>query len=124
MAAGLASCDKKVFAVSPACFLSARALEQIKNDVAYSDNPVKVIGISAGVSYGPLGSTHHSLHDYAVMRAINNITVVAPADNFETEQTIIKASQLNHPFYIRFGKKAMPLKEPLKSLQNLFMAML
>ena len=109
MAAGLASAGKKVFAVSPACFLTARALEQIKNDVAYSDNPVKLIGISAGVSYGALGSTHHSLHDYAVMRAINNITVVAPADNFETEQAIKKAASANHPFYIRFGKKVMPL---------------
>jgi transketolase len=109
VAAGLASAGKKVFAVSPACFLTARALEQIKNDVAYSDNPVKVIGISAGVSYGALGSTHHSLHDFAVMRAINNITVVAPADNFETEQAISLAAQSNQPFYIRFGKKNMPL---------------
>ncbi|MBC8005943.1 MAG: transketolase family protein [Verrucomicrobia bacterium] len=109
VAAGLSSAGKKVFAVSPACFLTARALEQIKNDVAYSDNPVKVIGISAGVSYGALGSTHHSLHDYAVMRAIHNITVVAPADNFETEQAIRIAAQSNHPFYIRFGKKTMPL---------------
>jgi transketolase len=109
VAAGLASAGKKVFAVSPACFLTARALEQIKNDVAYSDNPVKLIGISAGVSYGALGSTHHSLHDFAVLRAINNITVVAPADNFETEQAIAQAAQLNHPFYLRFGKKAMPM---------------
>ena len=109
VAAGLASCGKKVFAVSPACFLTARALEQIKNDVAYSDNPVKVIGISAGVSYGALGSTHHSLHDYAVLRAINNIIVVAPADNFETEQAIKLASKTNQPVYLRFGKKPMPL---------------
>jgi transketolase len=109
MAAGLASAGKKVFAVSPACFLTARALEQIKNDVAYSDNPVKLIGISAGVSYGALGSTHHSLHDYAVMRTINNITVVAPADNFETERAIKIAAETKHPFYIRFGKKVMPL---------------
>lgn len=109
VAAGLASTGKKVFAVSPACFLTARALEQIKNDVAYSDNPVKVIGISAGVSYGALGSTHHSLHDFATLRAINNITVVAPADNFETEQAIRLAAERAEPFYIRFGKKVMPL---------------
>jgi len=109
VAAGLASTGKKVFAVSPACFLTARALEQIKNDVAYSDNPVKLIGISAGVSYGALGSTHHSLHDFAVLRAINNIILVAPADNFETEQAIKKAATINAPFYLRFGKKNMPL---------------
>ncbi|MBC8052542.1 MAG: transketolase family protein [Sphingobacteriaceae bacterium] len=109
VSAGLASAGKKVFAVSPACFLTARALEQIKNDVAYSDNPVKLIGISAGVSYGALGSTHHSLHDYAVLRAINNLIVVAPADNFETEQAIKLAAKLDKPIYIRFGKKPMPL---------------
>jgi transketolase len=108
VAAGLASAGKKVFAVSPACFLTARALEQIKNDVAYSDNPVKLIGISAGVSYGALGSTHHSLHDFAVLRAINNITVVAPADSYETAHAIQAAATMQHPVYIRFGKKAMP----------------
>ena len=52
VSAGLASTGKKVFAVSPACFLTARSLEQIKNDVAYSNQPVVVCGISAGVCYG------------------------------------------------------------------------
>lgn len=109
VATGLASMGKKAFAVSPACFLTARALEQIKNDVAYSDNPVKLIGISAGVSYGALGTTHHSLHDYAVLRAINNISIVAPADNFETAEAIKEAAQMSSPVYIRFGKKTMPV---------------
>ncbi|MBW4889373.1 transketolase family protein [Mucilaginibacter sp. HMF5004] len=109
VAAGLASAGKKTFAVSPACFLTARALEQIKNDVAYSDNPVRLIGISAGVSYGALGTTHHSLHDYAVLRAINNITIVAPADNFETAEAVKFAVKHNKPLYLRFGKKPMPL---------------
>jgi transketolase len=104
IAAGLASCDKKVFAVSPACFLTARSLEQIKNDIAYSNNPVKVIGISAGVSYGALGSTHHSLHDLAALRAINNIDIIVPADNFETRHVMIAAAKSQHPLYIRFGK--------------------
>ncbi|MBV9275174.1 MAG: transketolase family protein [Verrucomicrobia bacterium] len=108
VAAGLASTGKTVFAVSPACFLTARALEQIKNDVCYSDNPVKVVGISGGVSYGALGSTHHSLHDYAVLRAINNIIVVAPADNFETREAVIAGAKLKSPVYLRFGKKPMP----------------
>jgi transketolase len=109
VAAGLASAGKKVFAVSPACFLTARALEQIKNDVAYSNNAVKLIGISAGVSYGALGSTHHSLHDFAVLRTINNLIIVAPADNFETEQAIRLATETDLPVYLRFGKKSMPL---------------
>jgi len=108
MAAGLAATGKNVFAVSPACFLTARAFEQIKNDVAYSDRPVRLIGISAGVSYGALGSTHHSLHDYAALRAVNNVDIVAPADNFETRETIRAAYHHPRPIYIRFGKRAMP----------------
>lgn len=112
IAAGLASAGKKVFAVSPACFLTARALEQIKNDVAYSDHPVKLVGISAGVSYGALGTTHHSLHDYAVLRTIHNLTLVAPADNLETHAAIRLAVDYPHPLYIRFGKQAMPALHP------------
>ncbi len=112
VAAGLASAGKIVFAVSPASFLTARALEQIKNDVCYSDQPVKLIGISAGVSYGALGSTHHAIHDIAVLRAINNITIIAPADNLETTEAIKAAAQMYHPVYIRFGKRPMPHLHP------------
>jgi transketolase len=108
VAAGLAGAGKNVFAVSPACFLTARSLEQIKNDVCYSDQPVKLIGISAGVSYGALGTTHHSLHDFAALRAIHNVTIVAPADNFETREAVRAAAQSPKPVYLRFGKKRMP----------------
>jgi transketolase len=104
ISAGLASAGKKVFAASPACFITARSFEQIKNDVAYSNQPVRIIGISAGVSYGALGATHHSLHDYAALRAINNITIIAPADNFETRETIKALYRYDHPVYVRFGK--------------------
>jgi transketolase len=108
VAAGLAAAGKTVFAVSPACFVTARSLEQIKNDICYSDRPVKVVGISAGVSYGALGSTHHSLHDFAALRAIHNVTIVAPADNFETREAVLAAAKTDAPVYLRFGKKAMP----------------
>jgi transketolase len=116
VSAGLASAGKTVFAVSPACFLTARALEQIKNDVCYSDNAVVLVGISAGVSYGALGTTHHSLHDFAVLRAINNLIIVAPADNFETEQAILQAAALKKPIYLRFGKKNMPVNLVISDL--------
>jgi transketolase len=108
MAAGLAAAGKLVFAVSPACFLTARSLEQIKNDVCYSDRPVKLVGISAGVSYGALGTTHHSLHDLAVLRAIHNIAIVVPADNWETRSAIRAAMAYPGPVYLRFGKQPMP----------------
>lgn len=104
VAAGLSSVGKTVFAVSPACFLSARSFEQVKNDVAYSDNPVTLVGISAGVSYGALGTTHHSLHDFAALRAVNNVTIIAPADNFEARQAVRASASLQSPVYLRFGK--------------------
>src|SRR5690349_15839980 len=105
--AGLAACGKKSFGVSPSCFLTSRALEQIKNDVCYSDVPATLVGISAGVSYGALGSTHHSLHDLAVLRAIHNLTILVPADNFETREAIRYAAKSRTPVFVRFGKAAM-----------------
>jgi transketolase len=107
VSAGLASAGMNVFAVSPACFLTARSLEQIKNDVAYSDQPVTLVGISAGVSYGALGTTHHSLHDFAALRAINNMIVAAPADNPETRAAVLEAAASPVPVYLRFGKAAV-----------------
>jgi len=105
--AGLAACGKKAFGVSPSCFLTARSLEQIKNDICYSNVPGVLVGISAGVSYGALGSTHHSIHDFAVLRAINNLTVIAPADNFETREAVRYAAVATRPVFLRFGKGAM-----------------
>ncbi len=108
VASGLASAGKIVYAVSPGSFLTTRSLEQIKNDVCYSDQPVKLIGISSGVSYGALGSTHHSLHDLAAIRAIHNCTIIVPADNFETAEAIKAVADMPHPVFIRFGKRVLP----------------
>jgi transketolase len=105
--AGLAACGKKPFGVSPGSFLTARALEQIKNDICYSDVPAVLVGISSGVSYGALGTTHHSLHDLAVLRAINNLTIIVPADNFESRHAILAAAKATKPVFVRFGKAAM-----------------
>lgn len=105
--AGLAASGKKAFGVSPSCFLTARSLEQIKNDLCYSNVPGVLIGISSGVSYGALGSTHHSLHDLAVLRAIHNLTLLVPADNFESREAIRYAAAASRPVFVRFGKAAM-----------------
>jgi transketolase len=107
VSAGLASAGKKVFTVSPSCFLSARSLEQIKNDVAYSDHPVTLVGISAGVSYGDLGITHHSIHDLPLLRAINHMTTIVPADNFQTREATKSAHHHNKPVFPRSAKKPM-----------------
>ena len=103
--AGLSAAGKKVFGVSPSSFLTARSLEQIKNDIAYSNQPVVLVGISAGISYGQLGATHHSIHDFAVLRAINNMTIVSPADNFETSEVVKQSLDYDKPLFIRYGKK-------------------
>jgi len=104
IAAGLATCGKKPYVASPACFLSMRSVEQIKVDVAYSKTNVKLIGISGGVSYGALGMTHHSLQDIAVIRAIPDIAVLLPADRFETKKMIEALQKCNKPAYIRIGR--------------------
>lgn len=106
--AGLAAAGHKVFAVSPACFLTTRALEQIKNDVAYSGHKVVLVGISAGVSYGALGSTHHSLNDLASLRALHNVDIVVPADNRQTREAVLAALDHPRPLYLRFGKRPVP----------------
>ena len=102
--AGLALTEKNVFVTSPACFLAARAYEQVKVDVAYNNTNVKLIGVSAGVSYGPLGCTHTSLHDLASMRSLPNIHVYAPADGVQTAWLIREMTKWNGPAYIRIGR--------------------
>ncbi len=107
VAAGLAACGKKVFCCSYACFLTARSLEQVKVDVAYTQTNVKIIGVSGGVSYGALGSTHHSLQDLAVMRAIPGIRVVLPADIHQTRKLTEALVQEEGPVYVRMGRNAV-----------------
>lgn len=109
IAAGLASAGKKPFAASPASFLTMRAIEQIKVDVAYSNVNVKLIGISAGVSYGALGMSHHSLQDLAVLSAIPNMRVLVPADFHETKKMMEEIMDDSIPTYIRVGRN--PVEE-------------
>lgn len=104
ISAGLAHSGKVSFAVSPACFLSMRSIEQVKIDVAYSHTNVKLVGISGGVSYGALGMSHHSLQDFAVTRAIPNLQVYVPADRFETTALFTALAHSKEPAYIRLGR--------------------
>lgn len=104
VAAGLASCGKKAFAASPACFLSTRSYEQAKIDCAYSNTNVTLIGISGGVSYGALGMSHHSAQDIAAMSAIPNMRVYLPSDSFQTAKLIEALLQDKKPAYLRVGR--------------------
>lgn len=108
IAAGLAHGGKKPFVASPACFLTMRSIEQIKLDVAYSNMNVKLIGISAGVSYGALGMSHHSLQDLAVLNAIPNLRILVPADGYESEKMMATIVHDTVPTYIRIGRNAIP----------------
>lgn len=105
---GLALSGKQVFVCGPACFYSARCLEQIKLDVAYTGANVKIIGVSGGVSYGALGSSHHSLHDIAVMRALPGLTVYLPGDRHQASRLIEYLLNTEEAAYVRVGRNAVP----------------
>ncbi len=107
IAAGLAKCGKKAYAVSPACFLSTRSYEQCKVDVAYSNTNVKLIGISGGISYGALGMSHHSAQDIAAMSAIPNMRVYIPSDHLQTAALTKALLKDEKPAYIRVGRNAV-----------------
>lgn len=104
IAAGLASCGKKCYVASPACFLSTRSMEQAKVDVAYSNTNVKLIGISGGVSYGALGMTHHSSNDIATLGSVPNMRVYFPSDRHQTKALFEHLLLDNKPAYIRVGR--------------------
>ena len=106
ISAGLASCGKKVFSVSPACFLSTRSYEQAKVDVAYAETNVTLVGISGGISYGALGMTHHSLQDIAAMSALPGMRVYLPSDRFQTKAVVEELLQDEKPAYIRVSRSA------------------
>ena len=104
IAAGLASCGKKAFAVSPASFISTRSYEQCKVDCAYSNTNVKLVGISGGVSYGALGMPHHSAQDIAAMSAIPGMRVYLPSDRHQTRKLFEALLQDQQTAYIRLGR--------------------
>jgi transketolase len=108
LAAGLSNSGKIPFVCAASPFLTGRALEQIKADVAYSDANVKLAGMSPGMAYGELGPTHHSIEDLAWMRAIANMTVIVPADPIETDQAVRVAARTPGPMFLRIGRIPVP----------------
>ncbi len=108
ISAGLAHSGKKVFCCGPACFYVARSLEQVKVDLAYSQNPVTILGVSGGVAYGALGATHHSLHDIAVLRTFPGMSVCLPSDARMTRRLVKLLVDYDRPCYVRVGRAAVP----------------
>lgn len=108
VAAGLANAGMIPFVCAAGPFLSGRATEQIKADCAYSQYPVVLCAMSPGMAYGELGPTHHSIEDFAWMRAIAELTVMAPVDPDETRAAVRWAAGAGKPIYMRVGRFKVP----------------
>ncbi|MER7070524.1 transketolase C-terminal domain-containing protein [Terrabacter sp. NPDC000476] len=106
--AGLANGGKVPFVSAAACFLTARAMEQIKVDAAYSQHHLVLVGQSPGMAYGELGPTHHSIEDLAWLRTIPGLTVVVPTDATETAQVVRWAAGAGRPVFIRVSRMGVP----------------
>lgn len=108
VAAGMALSGKVVFTYSIGNFSTLRCLEQIRNDACYHGANVKVVSVGAGLAYGPLGSSHHALEDLAILRALPEMTVVAPGDPIEAAAATRALVSHDGPCYLRLGKSGEP----------------
>lgn len=110
--AGLANGGMVPYVCGATCFLTARAMEQLKVDLAYSNSNVKLCGMSSGMAYGELGPTHHSIEDLAWTRILPNLTVIVPADPIET--AAVMAYSLEHigPMFLRISRLPVPEVHP------------
>jgi transketolase len=112
VAAGLANGGFVPFVCAAAPFLTGRALEQIKADVAYNQYHVVLCGMSPGMAYGELGPTHHSIEDLSWLRAIADLTIVVPADPHQTRGAVRWAAAAGVPAYLRIGRFPVPAVTP------------
>lgn len=108
VAAGLATTGKLPIFCAIAPFATARPFEMVRNDVGYMRQNVKIVGRNAGISYSDLGATHHSLEDFAIMRMIPGMTVIAPQDPTEIEQAVSAMIAHPGPVYMRIGNDPIP----------------
>jgi transketolase len=106
--AGLANGGMVPYACAASCFITARAMEQVKVDLGYSKSNVKLCGMSSGMAYGELGPTHHSIEDMAWTRIIPNLTVIVPADPIETAAVMRYSLEHTGPMFLRISR--MPVR--------------
>jgi len=109
MAAGLSLGGFISVTANAACFLTARSCEQLKTDICYSNTNVKLLGLNAGVAYGPLASTHHAIDDISILLGFGTIEVFAPSDGREAAQILRYALGHVGPVYIRMDNTALPV---------------
>ena len=114
--AGLANGGMIPFCCGASCFLTARSMEQVKVDLGYAKNNVKLCGMSSGMAYGQLGPTHHSIEDLAWTRVIPNLMVVVPADPVETRAAMRWAKDHVGPVFLRISRMPVPVLLPEGSI--------
>jgi transketolase len=103
ISAGLATVGLKPYVCGYAPFVTARALEQVRNDVAYAHQKVVIGAAASGISLGVSGGTHHAVEDLATMRSLAGMTVIVPADVSEAYKATLATLDLDGPVYIRLG---------------------
>lgn len=108
IASGMANYGKIPFISSYGVFSPGRNWEQIRTTICLNDVPVKIAGSHTGVTVGPDGATHQMLEDIALMRALPNMIVLAPADANETKKAVMEAAKNDKPTYIRFSRDETP----------------
>jgi len=110
-AAGLATCDKIVFASTFAIFATGRAWDQVRNSIGYNSLNVKIVATHAGITVGPDGASHQALEDIALMKAIPSVKIIVPVDAPQTKEAVIACKENSGPFYIRLGRAKVPTIE-------------
>lgn len=108
-AAGMAATGMTVFATSFAMFVPGRAYDQIRLQLSYGQENVKIVGVSAGLTQGPDGATHQALDDLALVRQLPGMTVLNPADATEAYRAVVAAAEIATPVYIRLGRYPTPV---------------
>jgi transketolase len=105
MASGLATTGMRPYLCGYAPFITARSMEQLRNDVAYANQRVVIGAACSGIVLGVSGGTHHALEDIALMRSLPNMTVLVPADAPEAWHLTQATETLDGPCYVRIGGK-------------------
>ncbi len=103
VASGLATTGLQPYVCAYAPFITARSMEQIRNDVAYANQRVVIGAAASGISLGVAGGTHHALEDLALMRSLPNMTVIVPADVNEAYYATLATLDIDGPVYMRLG---------------------
>ena len=109
IAAGLSTCGKIPFVSSFAMFAAGRNFEQVRNSIGYPHLNVKIGATHAGITVGEDGASHQCLEDIALMRTIPGMTVIVPSDDIEAKAAVMAAAETEGPFYMRFGRAAVPV---------------